>query len=143
MGLVGAMLVSGCATVRTGPALPAYVTFASARPFTFSAARPFVVQQLSDPAVRCEVQRAEVQLGAIRGDTVLFTALVSHARARGARPCTLAGPGMIELTAHPQVEAQIPRRGFARDALTVFGVVGSLMGAYILYSLFTNGLYST
>jgi len=143
MGLVGAALVSGCATVRTGSALPAYVTFASARPFTFAAARPFVVQQLSDPTVRCEVQRAEVQLGAIRGDTVLFTALVSHSQAGSAPPCALAGPGIIDLRAHPQVEAQMPRSGFARDALTAFGVVGSVLGAVILYSVFKYGLYST
>lgn len=94
-----------------------------------------MAQQLSDSSVRCEVRRADVQLEAIHGDTVLFTALVSHALARSAPPCTLVGPGMIDLATYPQVVAEQPRRSFGRDAMQVLAVLLAFSGALFLYDL--------
>jgi hypothetical protein len=124
-------MLSACATIRTAPALPAHVTFASGR--------DFVVQQLSDPTVRCFVRRAEVQLGAIRNDTVFFTALASHSRAPKTPRCALDGPGMIDLAAYPRVQAEMPRRSASREAIGFLGVLGALMGVWILYGLATVG----
>ena len=131
LGLAGALLVSGCATIRTAPALPAHVTFASGR--------DFVVQQRSDPTVRCVVRRAEVQLGAIRNDTVFFTALVSHSRAFDTPRCALDGPGLIDLAAYPRVQAEMPRRSPAREAFGFLGVVGALLGGLVVYSILRYG----
>jgi hypothetical protein len=132
LGLGSVVILSACATIRNAPAVPPHVTFASGR--------DFVVQQLSDPTVRCFVRSAEVQLGAIRNDTVFFTALASHSRASITSPrCALDGPGLIDLAAYPRVQAEMPRRSAAREAIGFLGVLGAVLGGWILYSLVRYG----
>jgi len=48
----------------------------------------------------------------------------------------LVGPGLIDLSAYPQVVAEQPRRSFGRDALPVLGVALALLGAGIVYRHF-------
>lgn len=80
---------------------------------------------------------------AIRGDTVRFTALLSHARARNAPRCTLVGAGLIDLAAYPQVVAEQPRRNFGRNVMQVLAVLAAFLGALFLYDRLDGRLNDT
>ena len=120
--------------MRSVPATPLPVQFTAHDGFVLEAARPTGAEASREP-LRCRVRRAAVQFERVRGDTVYFSRLLSHERARGAARCALEGPGIIALTTQPSVRSETARSSVGRSLLGVLGIIPALLGAVVLLDL--------
>lgn len=88
--------------------------------------------------VVCEVQRAEVEVQAVRGDTLYFSRLVSHRTVGGGASCALSGAGYVHVSAHPDLRAEQAVRSGDRTALAwLLGL--PLLGGLVFFFCFILG----
>ena len=75
-----------------------------------SATTAFRLQPLTPSAAGCSVQKAVLQLSAVRGDTMYFSAATPTKWPTGAPQCPLTGPGYVVTSAHSELRAERMRR---------------------------------
>ena len=96
----------------------------------------FHLQVPDEPDRVCVVQRSEVEVTAVRGDTLLFRDATPLMWPYGAPRCTWAGRGFVNLAAHPDVQHE--RLGQSRGdrlgsvTLKTLGVLGVAIPLVIL-----------
>jgi hypothetical protein len=93
-----ALLGSGCATAVRRPASPPSVRLVSKR--------MLVLQPADTTQPSCTVRQAEVQVLAVRGDTIHFASATPLTYPTGAPRCQAMQPGWIALSEHPDLQIE-------------------------------------
>ena len=134
--LLVSVLLSGCYTMRRYPAAPVIVRLVSPSGFQ-------VIQEAgpSRPASSCVALRAEVELTAVRGDTLHFARVTILRQPPEAPPCAHPGVGHVVLTAHPDLRSE---RRALNGGLTWAAVLASVpLVLSIVYLLVVVGYSGT
>ncbi len=129
LGALGLCLLgTGCVAAVRRPASAPAVTLASR-----TAVR---LEPATAGGVPCSVQRAELQVTAVRGDSLFFRAATPLKWPNAAPRCTLDGAGWVDVAAHPDLELERLERGGTRGFLSVayatFAVIGTMLLAAVV-----------
>ena len=99
--LLSCFVLTGCYTARDVSVLPLPVRLTS--PSAFRLVEP---AGPNGPAASCLALRAELDVSAVRGDTLHFARVAVLRQAAGAVPCTLSGAGFVVVTENPDLRAE-------------------------------------
>jgi hypothetical protein len=94
--------VSACYVTRHTDPLPLRATYVAPDGFTLVSRD---ASRTSAGGV-CRVRRAELEVERVRADTIYFARVRLAQPVRGAPPCDLRGPGVLSLTAFPEVRRE-------------------------------------
>lgn len=119
LGLLGA----GCVSAVRRPAPAPAVTLSSR-----TAVRLMPTGTAGAP---CSVQRAELEVTAVRGDSIFFRAATPLKWPNAGARCTFVGAGWLDVSAHPDLTLERPDHG---------GKLGFLYVAYATLALFGIGM---
>jgi len=105
------LLGAGCVSAVRRPA--------SAPAITLSSRTAVRLLPTSAGGAPCSVQRAELEVTAVRGDSIFFRAATPLKWPNAGPRCTLDGAGWLDVTAHPDLKLERPEHGGTRGFLHV------------------------
>lgn len=124
------VVCSGCrSAVVRHPARTPVIALTSATSFRLHA--------LDAAQAGCEVQSADVQITAVRGDTLFFAAATSRKWPYAAPRCTVVGPGFVRTADYP--DWQTDRRRRTTPLSVTIGVLAGVGVLGLLLSFFSLG----
>jgi len=118
------LFASGCVSAVRRPASAPAITLSSQ-----TAVRLMPANAVGAP---CAVRRAELQVTAVRADTIFFLAATPLKWPNAGPRCAVDGDGWIDVAAHPDLKVERPEHG---------GRVGFLYVAYATLALFGVGMF--
>jgi len=92
---------------------------ASAPAITLSSQTAVRLMSANAAGAPCAVQRAELQVTAVRGDSIVFRAATPLKWPNVGPRCTIDGAGWIDVAAHPDLTLERPEHGGTRGFLHV------------------------
>jgi hypothetical protein len=111
MGAAAIVAITGCSAVVRHPAQAPMITLASPTLFRLHA---------RDSAQSgCDVQRAQVQITAVRGDTLFFASATPQKWPYAAPRCAVTGPGFVRTGDHPDLQSERLHRSALLALVTV------------------------
>lgn len=99
--LLATTLLSGCFTVRRYAPTPVLTRLVS--PSGFRVVQP---PDATRPESACTVLRAELEVAALRNDTLYFNRVRVLRQPAGAEPCAHPGAGFVALASHPEIRSE-------------------------------------
>ena len=122
---------SGCGgTVVRHPARTPVIALTSPTSFRLLA--------LDSAQAGCDVKRADIQITAVRGDTVFFASATSRKWPYAAPRCTVVGPGFVTAADHPDLRTDRLRRPSRLLSVTI-GVLASVSVLAVAVSFLSLG----
>lgn len=116
---------SGCVSAVRRPA--------SAPAITLSSRTAVRLMPANAAGAPCAVRRAELQVTAVRGDSIFFRAATPLKWPNAGPRCEVDGAGWIDVAAHPDLKLERPERGGTRGFLHVAYGTLALFGVGLLW----------
>jgi len=127
LGAVAIIGSIGCSAVVRHPARAPMITLKSATSFR--------LHSLDPAQAGCEVRLAEVQISAVRGDTLFFASATPTKWPYAAPRCAVDGPGVVRVADHPELRSERLKRSVLLGALSVPVVLLSSLTVLVLLVL--------
>jgi len=127
LGAVAMIGSLGCSAVVRHPARAPMITLKSATSFR--------LHPRDSAQAGCEVRHAEVQISAVRGDTLFFASATPTKWPYAAPRCGVDGPGFVRVADHPELRSERLGRSSLLGVLSVPVVLLSSLAVLVLLVL--------
>jgi hypothetical protein len=137
--LLACSFFTGCYTTARFPA--------GTIPARLATAKGFRVVQPGSAAMAessCVVQRVEVDVEALRNDTLFFKKLTVLSQDRAAAPCANGGPGFIALAEHPDLRTErLALNGALTWGTIIFVAIPAAIFGLVVLGCATGGCWDS
>lgn len=121
------LLSAACYAPQRQAPIPMPLRLVSSQPFTLDLdATP------SSPATTCVVQRADLDVRSLVGDTIRFSAVRSIEPPPLSPVCGHRGPGLVVASRYPDLKAEKPSVSTGRTWLTILLAIPAAFGLFVV-----------